>query len=133
MTRAATEVTTSVSAVDEYDAIAGTVQHYIDGAKSGRGDDMKPAFHPDATIFGYVGPDLFAGPIQQLFDWNDENGPATEIQSRIASIDVYGTIACVRLETDNWTGHRFTDLFTLLNVDGQWRIMNKVFHLHPEG
>ena len=132
MTSPTTEAT-SVSAVAEYDAIARTVQHYIDGAKSGRGDDMKPAFHPDATIFGYVGPDLFAGPIQQLFDWNDKNGPAPEIQTRIASVNVYGTIACVRLETDNWTGHRFTDLFTLLKVDGQWQIMNKVFHLHPEG
>ena len=51
--------------VSEYDAIAKTIQHYTDGAKSGRGADMKPAFHQDATIFGYVGADLFAGPIQQ--------------------------------------------------------------------
>ena len=35
------------------------------------------------------------------------------------------------LELDNWGLHRFTDLFTLLKVDGQWKIMNKVFHLHP--
>jgi Putative lumazine-binding len=54
--------------VSEYDAIAKTVQRYIDGAKSGRGADMQPAFHQDATIFGYVGADLFAGPIQRLFD-----------------------------------------------------------------
>ncbi len=116
--------------VSEYNVIAKVVQHYIDGAKSGRGDDMKPAFHKDATIFGYVGADLFAGPIQQLFDWNDENGPATGLQAWIASIDLIGTVATVRLELENWTGHRFTDLFTLLKVDGQWKIMNKVFHLH---
>lgn len=114
----------------DYEAIAATVQHYINGAKSGRGNDMKPAFHADATIFGYVGPDLFAGPIQGLFDWNDQNGPATELQHRIASIDLIGTVATVRLELDNWTGHRFTDMFTLLKVDGEWKIMNKVFHLH---
>jgi hypothetical protein len=119
------------TAVNEYDAIAATVQHYIDGAKSGRGDDMKPAFHPDATIYGYVGPDLFAGPIQLLFDWNDQNGPATGLQARIADLDVAGTVATVRLEIDDWTGHRFTDRFNLLKVDGAWKIMNKVFHLHP--
>ncbi len=117
--------------VSDYDAIAKAVQHYIDGAKSGRGDDMKPAFHKDATIFGYAGTDLFAGPIQQLFAWNDENGPATGLQARIASIDLIDTVATVRLELDNWTGHRYTDLFTLLKVDGEWKIMNKVFHLHP--
>ena len=65
---------------------------------------MKPAFHQDATIFGYAGTDLFAGPIQKLFDWNDQNGPATELQARIASIDIIGTVATVRLELDNWTG-----------------------------
>ena len=110
--------------------IEKTVQFYIDGAKSGKGDDMKPAFHKDATIFGYIGDDLFAGPIQKLFDWNDKNGPATELETRMASIDVVGTVATVRLESDNWTGHKFTDFFTLLKVEGAWKIMNKVFYLH---
>jgi len=124
-------MTASPTAVSEYDAIAKTVQHYVDGGKSGRSADMKAAFHRDATIFGYIGTDLFAGPIQKLFDWNDQNGPATGLQARLASIDIAGTIATVRLELDNWTGHRFTDLFTLLKVDGEWKIMNKAFHSHP--
>ncbi len=117
--------------VSEYGVIAEVVQHYIDGARSGRGDDMKPAFHKDATIFGYVGADLFAGPIQQLFTWNDETGPATRLHAQIVSIDLIDTVATVRLELDNWTGSRFTDLVTLLKVNGEWKIMNKVFHLHP--
>ena len=121
------DATTNVS---EYDVIAKVVQHYIDGGKSGKGDDMKPAFHKDATIFGYAGADLFAGPIQQLFAWVDENDPATGLQARIASIDLVGTVATVRLELDNWNGARYTDLFTLLRVDGEWKIMNKVFHIH---
>jgi len=121
----------TTTTVTERDQIAKVVQHYIDGAKSGRGDDMKPAFHQDATIFGYAGADLFAGPIQELFAWNDKNGPATGLQARIASIDLIDTVATVRLELDNWTSSRFTDLFTLLKVDGEWKIMNKVFHLHP--
>ncbi len=120
-------VQTEVTAQEE---IAQVIQHYIDGAKSGKGDDMKPAFHKDATVFGYVGADLFAGPIQELFEWNDQNGPATELEARFASIDVVGTVATVRLELDNWSGSRYTDMFTLLKVDGEWKIMNKVFHLH---
>src|SRR5215510_4572947 len=115
----------------EYDAIINTIQLYIDGGKTGDTTKMKEAFLPEATIFGYVGGDLFAGPIQQLFDWNDQNGAANELKGRIASIDIIETIATVRLELDNWTGHRFTDLFTMLKVEGEWKIMNKVFHLHP--
>ena len=120
----------AATSVSEYNVIVGVVQQYIDGARSGRGDDMKPVFHQNATIFGYVGDDLLAGPIQQLFAWTDENGPAPGLQARIATIDLTKTVASVRLELDDWTGHRFTDLFTLLKVDGAWKIMNKVFHLH---
>ncbi len=116
--------------VSEYGVIAKVVQHYIDGGRSGKGDYMKPAFHKDATSFGYAGADLFAGPIQQLFDLVDKNGPATGLQARITSIDLIDTVATVRLELDNWIGYRYTDMFTLLKVDGEWKIMNKVFHLH---
>ena len=91
---------------------------------------MKPAFHADATIFGYIGTDLFAGPIQRLFDWNDANGPAAELQAEIKRTEIAGTVATTRVELYDWTGYRFTDLFTLLKVEGQWKIMNKVFHLH---
>ncbi len=117
--------------VPEHDAIAKSLQHYIDGARSGKGDDMKPAFHKDATIYGYAGADLFGGPIQQLFDWSDQSGPAAELQVRIARIDVAETVATVRLELTNLNGARYTDMFTLIKVDGEWKIMSKVFHLHP--
>ena len=114
----------------QHDAITKTLQHYIDGTRSGSGAGMKPAFHEDATIFGYAGADLFGGPIQKLFDWSDENGPAAELQARIASIDLAKTVAIVRLELTNLNGADYTDMFTLLEVDGEWKIVSKVFHLH---
>jgi hypothetical protein len=114
-------------------AIRRTIQTYIDGGISGRGDDMKPAFHSGAILYGYIGPELFGGYIQQLFDWNDQNGPAKDLKAEIASIDVVGNIATARVELYNWTGHRFTDMFTLLKTDGEWKIISKVFYLHPEG
>lgn len=120
----------SVTNINDYEAITKLVQHYINGAISGKGSDMTPAFHNEATIFGYVGSDLFSGPIQNLYDWNDQNGPAKDLISKIVSIDIVETIASVRVESDNWTGHRFTDFFNVLKVDGEWKIMNKIFHLH---
>ena len=126
-------MTNAPALADERDAISKTIQTYIDGGISGRGDDMKPAFHDGATIYGYIGPDLFGGSIQGLYDWNDSNGPATDLQANIANIDIEGTIATARVELDNWTGHKFTDMFTLLKTDGEWKIISKVFYLHPEG
>lgn len=120
----------SATDLADYTAIRQCIQHYIDGAISARGDDMKPAFHKDATIFGYVGEDLFAGPIQALFDWNDNNDPSPDLKAEIAQIEIAGSVATLRVEIDNWLGYRFTDMFTLLKTDGRWQIMNKVFHLH---
>ena len=116
--------------VNEVDAITKVVANYLEGARSGKGAAMKPAFHDAATIYGYVGADLFGGPIQGLYDWNDQNGPAKDIQARYTNIDVVGTCASVRVDTDNWTGHRFTDFFNLVKFDGHWKIVSKVFHLH---
>ncbi len=121
----------TAAALDDREAISATLQTYINGGISGRSDDMKPAFHEGATIYGYVGPDLFGGPIQGLYDWNDSNGPAADLKSSIANIDIEGSIATARIELDNWTGHKFTDMFTLLKTDGEWKIISKVFYLHP--
>ncbi len=123
-------MSTAPARVSEHDAIAEAVQPYIDGARSGSGDAMRPAFHKEATIFGYAGAELFAGPIERLFTWADASDPSPDLQARIASIDSADTVATMRLELGNLGGYRYTDLFTLLRVDGHWKIMNKVFHLH---
>ncbi|MEM7772674.1 MAG: nuclear transport factor 2 family protein [Cyanobacteria bacterium P01_E01_bin.6] len=120
----------STTYISDYDAIIKALQPYLDGATSGRGNNMKPTFHQDATIYGYIGPDLIAGPIQLLYDFNDQNGPASYLHARFVSIDIIDTIATVRIELDNWTGYQFTDLITLLKMDGEWKAVNKIFHTH---
>ena len=122
----------AAESASEHDEIVRVVQVYIDAARSGRSDDMKSAFHHRAMMFGYFGAELIEWPLAALLEWHDRNGPATDLEARIAGIDVADTVATVRLELDDWTGHRFTDLFTLLKLDGEWKIMNKVFHLHAD-
>lgn len=122
---------TTTTDINDYEAITNLVaNHYLKGAVSGKGSDMKPSFHDGATWSGYVGADLIAGPVQSLFDWADSNDAAKDLVYSISKIEIVGSIANVRIELDNWTGHRFTDFLNLLKVDGQWKVMNKVFHLH---
>jgi len=87
----------AIAGISEYEAIAATIQHYIEGAKTGKGAAMKPAFHRDATIQGYFEGELFAGPIQLLFDYVDQDKPASGLKWRIASVDIAGT-----LQTHAW-------------------------------
>ena len=105
--------------------------YYLKGAISGKGSEMKPTFYNDASWYGYVGQDLIAGPIQSLYDWHDNNGAAKDLVYKISKIDIVGTVANVRIELDNWKGSRFTDFLNMLKVDGKWKVMNKVFYLHP--
>ncbi|MGS2719527.1 nuclear transport factor 2 family protein [Paraglaciecola aestuariivivens] len=111
-------------------SIKKVMEIYVEGGKTGDNDILRPIFHELATICGYVGPDLFAGPIEMFYDWHTENGPAKELSAKPPQIDIEGTAATVRIELDNWTGHRFSDFFTLVKIDGQWQIMSKIFYLH---
>ena len=47
-------MSTVATKTNEREAIGNVLQHYIDGATSGSGDRMRPAFHADATIFGCI-------------------------------------------------------------------------------
>jgi len=59
----------------EHDGIVKIIQMYIDGSKRGRSELMRPAFHPNASFFGYAGEQLAIG-IEFFLDWIDKNGPA---------------------------------------------------------
>ncbi|WP_376692229.1 nuclear transport factor 2 family protein [Wenzhouxiangella sp. EGI_FJ10409] len=119
-------------AEDDILQIKALMDTYIEGGRTGSVDTLRPIFHELATICGYVGPDLFAGGIEMFYDWHTENGPAADLEVGDIGLDVEGTAASVRIELDNWTGHRFTDFFTLVRIDGRWQITSKVFYLHPE-
>jgi len=119
----------------EYDKIVETMQNYIDGSKQGKSEIMRPAFHPDASFFGYAGEQLAVG-TKFLFEWIDKNNPAPNLEPRIVSVDILDSIAVVRLEVAGWSGNlagsgvRMSDLFTLLKTAGGWKIIQKAFHWH---
>lgn len=112
------------------ETIASVIEVYTEGGRRGDAAIMKRAFRKNATIHGYIGGSLLAGPIQMLFDWVTENPPASNLDARIAKIDIAETIATARIEITDWLGFRFTDQFTLLKESGEWIITSKVFHTH---
>ena len=122
----------------EHDAITRTMDRYVAGARAGDGDLMRPAFHPEATISGYCQGIEYSGSVEHVFEWIAANGPAPNIEPRFARIEIIETIALVHLEVRGWSGKlagvnsRASDVFTLLKLNGEWKITHKLFHWHSD-
>lgn len=118
--------------VQEYKAIVEVLNQYNEGGKQARSCVMKPAFSEQATIFGLDGENkLTGGPIQILYDTIDNTfRPSPEAQGVIASIDIVGSIASARVDTNDISGFCFTDFFNLIKAEGKWAVVNKIYHTH---
>lgn len=118
--------------VQEYQAIVEVMNQYNEGLKQAKSSIMKPAFSDQATIFS-VGADgkLTGGPIQGLYDVVDSRlRPSPEAKAVFVNIDIVGTAASVRIDTNDISGFCFTDFFNLLKVEGKWTVVSKIYQTH---
>lgn len=112
--------------------IRDTVQRYIGRSGHDRVADLRQAFHPDAKL-------LFTndnGYNQLPFaDWivrieQSNNAPAERTET-ISSIDVAGNAAIARVDL-GYADIHITDYLSLLKIDGEWKIVNKIFTRIPK-
>ncbi|SHM63226.1 Putative lumazine-binding [Pseudomonas asturiensis] len=118
--------------VDDYTAIVAVLNQYNEGGKLANSSIMKPAFSKHATIFGVdADGQLTGGAIQGLFDTIDSAfRPSPEARGAIVNVDIVGTAASARIDTNDISGFCFTDFFNLLKVDGKWTVVSKIYHTH---
>jgi len=118
--------------VNEYEAIVDVLNLYNEGGKQADSSIMKPAFSTQATMFSVDGDSkLDGGQIQKLFDAIDSGfHPSPEARGAIVQVDIVGTAASARIDTNDISGFCFTDFFHLLKVEGKWTVVSKIFHTH---
>lgn len=112
--------------------IRDVVQLYIGRSGHDRVADLEQAFHPDAKL-------LFTndnGYNQLPFaDWiariAQSNRAPVERTEAITSIDVAGNAAVARVDLGYAEMH-ITDYLSLLKIDGEWKIVNKIFTRIPK-
>ncbi|WP_330555157.1 nuclear transport factor 2 family protein [Burkholderia multivorans] len=134
-------MTTRTPAID---AIQKVLNHYIDAVLHGKADLVRPLFHPQALMSGYMNGHLVLGtPAPFLADV--EHGPAQATLphgycARVLSIDVHGETATALLAEDRISvgqpdGSRIVvdivDSFHLLHIKDRWLIVSKLFHHDP--
>lgn len=109
--------------------VRAALNHYIQGHATGDGSHMKIAFHPNANLY-FIRDGKYAERTSADYASGfSGRPPADEAQRRrrIESVDVVGTAAQAKIVLE-YPGVTFTDYMTLLKVDGEWKIVAKVFH-----
>ena len=93
----------------DLESIRKVIDLYIDGVRNGNVETLKKAFHPQSSMFGWLGKDLFITPIQGLYDYiastpvPAKTGEPTVFV--ITSIQVTGNAATVALAMDTYHGN----------------------------
>lgn len=116
-------------ATTEYDAVIQAAQSYIDGYRSGDIAGIEKAFHQDAIMWGYSGDELLQGPAIPVFaSFFNALGASPNTRSRLDILAIAPTAAVVRVDMENDVmGASFHDFLSLLKIDGQWKIISKIF------
>jgi hypothetical protein len=115
-------------------AVRRAVQYYFDGGKNRDSVTLKKAFHPEARMLYARDGKLVVVPIAEYITRVTSEplkpGEVDSTKRRVTSVDVFGDAATARLELER-PDMMITDYMSLLKVDGQWVIVNKIFSRQP--
>lgn len=114
---------------DDRDEIYQTVQHYFDGMMQAKPEILRMAFHPEARLIG-VGRDGKAMIIpfeRWAASWEGRDPrDVAKYENTIVSADIAGTAASVKTDLV-WPDVHYVDYLSLLKLDGEWKIVNKIW------
>jgi hypothetical protein len=114
------------------DDIVAVVRAYVEAMAAADEAKLRIAFHPAAAVIGnyqgeveWLSLDQFVAAILDTGAAPVGHSPYWDIES----IDRTPDSAIVRV-ADDFAGMRFTDHLSLLKIGAEWRIVNKLYHLH---
>ncbi len=109
-------------------AVRIPLENYLKGHATGDGEYMKKAFHTEGQLIfirdGKYTTRTFADYVAGM-----PGKPAADEAKRkrwIESIDVAGNAATAKIILD-YPNAKLTDYMSLLKIDGEWKIVNKIF------
>ena len=113
---------------NEEAAVRAALEHYLLGHATGDGAHHEMLFHPEAKLFWMRDGALntrtsaayIAGASGQPADDEDQR------RREIRMVDVTGDAAVAKIVLD-YPNALITDYMSLLKIDGEWKIVNKIF------
>ena len=115
--------------IEVFNEVESIARKFIEAVKNGNSEIVKPYFYEKATFFGQLNENEYqSGSIQGFYDTIDKMGTCgDDYIARVDVLNIEKTIATVRVIEDNWHGYKFTDLLILNKVNGEWKIVAKVY------
>lgn len=119
------------SRAEHLHAVEAVVQSYVNACARGDVPALRALFHPSAVLSGYVAGELVTGSPEPFFSAVAGNPAPAEsglaYDARIDTVHVDGHIATAVLRETGYLGMDFVNHFQLLEIDGQWHIVAKLF------
>ena len=112
--------------------IIAAVERYVLAVSAIDEQGLRAAFHPSASVIGYF---------QTAIEWISVDSYVGEVLGaglspnhsprwKIDSVDVTNDAAIAKVE-DEFGSLKFTNYLSLLRIAGEWKIVSKLYHLHP--
>lgn len=120
----------------EDQAIEHVIRDYLDGLYHCDTRLLATVFHPRALYATAAGEAPLFMTMDVYFPEVDRRDPPSRRgdprEERILSIQRFGPVTSLVTLECRFFGKRYTDILSLLKIDGRWQIVSKVFHFDPE-
>ena len=112
--------------------VRAALEHYLQAHATGDGAHNALVFHPVAMLFSTDNGQFRSRTgVEYIAGFNGQPAPdEAQRRRRIVFVDAEGDVGAGKVELD-YPQVRFVDYFTLLRIQGEWKIVNKVFARFP--
>jgi hypothetical protein len=115
-------------------AVEQTAQLYFEGLMKYDAASLRKAFHPDARVVAALPNRYFYASFEEWVQFTKGKPPEnpSEYVNQIVSIDITGNAAVVKTDLQ-WPKIHYIDYLSLIKIDGDWKIINKIWHQESKG
>ena len=117
----------------ELQAIANTIDLYVQGVRNGDVEKLRKAFHPKAMMYTMTADGPAVIEIEGLYGFVGSNDAPAKTgephQCFITSIHHSGSAASVEMIEEAAFGNDYMNYFQLLQIDGNWTIVSKTYNV----
>ena len=122
--------------MSDKEQIENVIQLYVDSMDESNADKVKLAFHTNAKVVGYLHGDFMEMSVDDFAGFVASQQPSPQekgenVAFEILSCEIDGSTAFAKVR-DKYLGITFLDSLSLIKIENEWKLYNKLFHVESE-